>query len=70
MMECYDVFKDVEKANHQCISSRCVVTEPFKNETQVVKARPVARGFEDSTNLVRYSPIYSKLKRIFTIFFH
>ena len=68
-MERCDVFKEVEKANHQCISSRWVVTEQFKNETQVVKARPVARGFEDSRNLVRYSPIYSKLKRLFTIFF-
>ena len=37
MMERYDVFEEVKKANHQCISSRWVVTEKFKNGKQVVK---------------------------------
>ena len=69
-MERHDVFEEVKKANHQCISSRWVVTEKFKNGKQVVKARLVARGFEeDSTNLVKYSPTCSResLRLLFTV---
>lgn len=57
MMEYYDVFEEIQKANHHCISITGVATETFKNETQFVKARLVAGDFEDLTNLVKYSLI-------------
>ena len=60
MIELYDVFEEVEKANHHCISSKSVVTEKFKNGKQVVNARLVAWGFWDTTNSVKYSPTSSR----------
>lgn len=57
MMEYYDVFEEIQKANHHSISTTGVATETFKNETQFVKARLVAGDFEDLTNLVKYSLI-------------
>ena len=45
----------------QTVSSRCVITEKINNGKKVIKARLVARGFEeDSSNILKHSPNCTK----------
>lgn len=56
-----DVFEEVSDAGKPVITTKWVITEKFKDEKKVVKARLVARGFEeDSTELRTDSPTRSK----------
>ena len=63
MKNWYDngVFVEVEDVGQSSISTRWIVTEKYKNGKSVVKARLVARGFEEDTSSVRKdSPTCSK----------
>ena len=42
-----DVYSEVEDNGQVCVSTRWVVTEKCKDGEKVVKARLVARGFEE-----------------------
>ena len=56
-----EVYSEVENTGQPAISSRWVITEKIKNGKSIVKARLVARGFEeDSSNLDKHSPTCSK----------
>ena len=56
-----DVFEEVDYNSQQLLSVRWVVTEKIKNGEPFVKARLVARGFEEDTdNLRKDSPTCSK----------
>ena len=51
-----DVFESVQNENQPTISSRWIITEKFKDGKKIVKARLVARGFEeDSSNFTKDS---------------
>ena len=55
------VFEEVEDVGQKSISVRWVLTEKPKNDEMVVKARLVARGFEENTEDIRTdSPTCSK----------
>ena len=41
------MFESVQNENQPIISSRWIITERFKDGKKVVKARLVARGFEE-----------------------
>lgn len=47
-----DVFAEVENIGQEYINVRWVITEKTKNDQTFVKARLVARGFEEDTSLV------------------
>ena len=56
-----EVFEEVEECNQQVISLRWVITEKLSNEKKVIKARLVARGFEEDTqDLRKDSPTCSR----------
>jgi len=56
-----DVYEEVENTGQNAISVRWVVTEKIKDGATVVKARLVARGYEENTeNLRTDSPTCSK----------
>ena len=56
-----DVFDTVPYDNQQTVSSKWILTEKFKDGNKVIKARLVARGFEeDSSNLIKDSPTCSR----------
>ena len=56
-----DVYEEVEDRGQEFISVRWVITEKVKNGRPVIKARLVARGFEeDTSNLRKDSPACSK----------
>ena len=56
-----NVFEEVSFDNQKTISVRWVITEKMKDSKLVVKARLVARGFEeDTTNIRKDSPTCSK----------
>ena len=42
-----DVFEEVENQGQKAISTRWIITQKIKSGTQVIKARLVARGFEE-----------------------
>jgi hypothetical protein len=48
-----DVFEEVLHNNQQLISSKWVITTKVKDDATVVKARLVARGFEENTSDAR-----------------
>ena len=48
-----DVFEEVDDAGQTCISCRWVITSKEKDGGKVVKARLVARGFEEKSNDAR-----------------
>ena len=57
----HDVFEEVENIGQKTISSKWVLTEKFKGGKKLIKARLVARGFEeDSTKLRTDSPTCNK----------
>ena len=47
------VFNEVPNVGQKLISTRWVVTEKMKNGNPITKARLVARGFEEDSNLLR-----------------
>jgi len=56
-----EVYDKVENMGHEVISVRCVVTEKMNNWNNLIKARLVARGFEEDTGSLRKdSPTCSK----------
>ena len=56
-----EVFEEVENAGQSTISARWVVTNKVKNGQPIIKARLVARGFEeDTSDLRKDSPTCSK----------
>ena len=56
-----DVYEEVEDRGQESMSVRWVITEKVKSNKTVVKARLVARGFEEeSINLKKDSPTCSK----------
>ena len=56
-----DVFEEMDYTGQELISSRWVVTEKLKDGEKIVKARLVARGFEEDTaELLKNSPTCSK----------
>lgn len=62
------VYESVIYANQPTISSRWIITEKFREGVKKVKARLVARGFEeDSSKLIKDSPTCSResLKLVF-----
>ena len=60
-MKSNHVFEEVEYTGQKTISSRWVYTEKYKEGEQVVKARLVARGFEEKEkDLLTESPTCSK----------
>ncbi|XP_057305251.1 uncharacterized protein LOC130642182 [Hydractinia symbiolongicarpus] len=48
-----DVFEEVPDTGQTTVSSKWVITEKFKGEKRVVKARLVARGFEENSQSLR-----------------
>ena len=66
-----DVYEAVHDEGQSCISTRWVITEKYKEGKKVVKARLVARGFEENnlSSLRKDSPTCGKdcLRLIFTI---
>ena len=65
----YQVYEEVEDADHDTITRKWVVTEKKQNRIFRVKARLVARGFEEDTTKIRTeSPTISKenLRLIYT----
>ena len=55
------VYEEVENVGQTAISTRWVVTEKLRDGEPVLKARLVARGFEENTEeLTKYSPTCSK----------
>ena len=48
-----DVFDEVNDVGQSCVSSKWVVTKKVKEEKTTVKARLVARGFEEKSNNTR-----------------
>lgn len=60
-MRKHDVFECVPNTGQPSVSSRFVITEKIKDGERVVKARLVARGFEENnTNLQTDSPTCSR----------
>ena len=60
-LEKYNVFKEVPYNGQDTISSRWIITEKVTNGERLVKARLVARGYEEDSNaLVKYSPTGAK----------
>ena len=55
-----DVYEEVEDTGQEFISVRWVITEKLKDGKPVVKARLVARGFEDTSDFRKDSPAWSK----------
>jgi hypothetical protein len=45
-----DVFEEVKDIGQSCVSCKWVITSKVKNDEEIVKARLVARGFEEKTN--------------------
>ena len=65
-----EVFEIVPYVNQNTVSSRWIITEKFKDGARKVKARLVARGFEeDSSNLKTDSPTCNRefLKLVFEV---
>lgn len=48
-----DVFEEVKDIGQSCVSCKWVITSKVKNDVEVVKARLVARGFEERSNTAR-----------------
>jgi hypothetical protein len=48
-----DVFEEVKDIGQSCVSCKWVITSKVKNDVEVVKARLVARGFEERHNTAR-----------------
>lgn len=56
-----DVFVEVEDRGQRCLSVRWVITDKVKEGKNIIKARLVARGFEEDTRHIRKdSPTCSK----------
>ena len=56
-----NVYDEVEDVGQSAVSVRWVITEKVKNNRTIVKARLVARGFEEETSMLRKdSPTCSK----------
>ena len=56
-----NVYDEVENMGQEYVSVRWVVTEKIKEGKEIIKARLVARGFEENTSeLSKYSPTCSK----------
>ena len=56
-----DVYVEVSDVGQKALSVRWVITEKIKDGNPIVKARLVARGFEENTeNLAKYSPTCNK----------
>ena len=58
----YDVYEEVDDKGQNCISVTWVITEKTSDGKQIVKARLVARGYEDENkdSLRTDSPTISK----------
>lgn len=55
-----DVFEEVDNDGQEVLTVRWVITEKVKNKQPVIKARLVARGFEEDTLFRKDSPTCSK----------
>lgn len=69
-LEKNNVFKVVPFTGQKTVSSRWIITEKFKEGKRIVKARLVARGFEeDSSEMVKDSPTCSRecLRLVFVV---
>ena len=55
-----DVYEVLPYTGQKCVSTRWVFTEKFIDGKKAVKARLVARGFEEETNFQVDSPTCSK----------
>ena len=53
MWEKHEVFEEVEDNGQRSISTRWIITEKIKNEQSVIKARLVARGYEEDTEMLQ-----------------
>ena len=65
-----DVFEIIPFDGQNTISSRWIITEKFKDGERIVKARLVARGFEeDSSDMAKDSPTCSRecLRLVFVV---
>jgi hypothetical protein len=67
----YNVYEEVQRMkNMSCVSSRWILTEKYIDGQKTIKARLVARGFEeDSSNMTKDSPTCTKesLRIVFTV---
>lgn len=59
-MNTYEVFECVPYTGQKTISTRWVITEKFKDNQKTMKARLVARGYEENSNLKTDSPTCSR----------
>ena len=48
-----DVFEEVKDVGQSCISCKWVITSKEKDDGRIMKARLVARGFEERMNTAR-----------------
>ena len=55
-----NVYKVIPYTGQKTISSRWVMTEKYKDGEKIMKARLVARGYEESSNLRKDSPTCSR----------
>ena len=57
----HNVFEEVPDTGQSTISSRWIITEKYKDDKKITKARLVARGFEENSYMMRTdSPTCSK----------